>query len=246
METAKRKGQARLRLVVKDEGSEVGYKSGRSRWREMPDAASMGRTRSAGTRPDASQPDTVPCDLSPSLRARALWPPTASHAARNASVDIRLINAQTVNSVNANPGNDTHENRRMAKRPSLPASPFWKRLEEALGDKPAWQPFNANYVATRLKKSQGSVHRWYTGQGYPELDQALALAKEGGVCIDWLLNAVKPKYPISKDPTLRRLLEICEDLPKEGRSAVLRSAEGELLRKQQEEFAAQEAAKKKA
>jgi hypothetical protein len=159
---------------------------------------------------------------------------------------MRLINAQTVNSVNANSGNAGRDNRRMAKRPSLPASAFWKRLEEALGDKPSWQPFNANNVAMRLKKSQGSVHRWYTGQGLPELQQALDLAKEGGVCIDWLLNAVKPKYPISKDLTLRKLVEICEDLKTEGRAAVLRAAEGELLRKQQEEFAALEAAKKKA
>lgn len=239
------KTQARLRLVASNE-SFVGYKSGRSKWRDTPDAASMGSTRSAGTRPVASQPETVPCDLSPSRRAKALWPPTASHAARSASVDMLLINAQTVNSVNAESGNRARDNKRVATRPTRKPSPFWARLEETLREAPLWQPVNANHVAEKLDMSQGSVYRWFTGEGLPELRTALQLAKEGGVCVDWLLNNVKPKYPISKDPTLRALFEICEELKDDGRAAVLRAAEGELLRKQQAEFAAAEAAKKKA
>lgn len=77
--------------------------------------------------------------------------------------------------------------------------------------------------------SQGSVYRWYDGTGFPELDKALRLAKDGGVCVDWLLNNVKPKHPISKDPILKELLEICEEMDAEGRERVLRAARGELL-----------------
>lgn len=120
----------------------------------------------------------------------------------------------------------------MARRPQLRPSDFWLRLEEALKGNPKWQPVNSNNVAAKLGMSQGSVHRWYTGAGLPELSTALQLAKEGGVCVDWLLNAVKPKYPISKDPTLRQLIELCDGLDEDGMKAVLRSAEGEQLRKQ--------------
>jgi hypothetical protein len=145
------------------------------------------------------------------------------------------INAQTVYSVNAGTGNSVPENGRMGKTATFAPSAFWKRLDEALGDR--WAPLNPNSLATRLGMSQGSVHRWYRGFGLPELTTALELAKEGGVCVDWLLNAVKPKHPISKDPLLRELFEICEDLQEDGRQAVLRAAKGELLQKQASDIA---------
>lgn len=111
-------------------------------------------------------------------------------------------------------------------------SPFWRRLTEALGDK--WAPLNPNSLAKRLGMSQGSVYRWYRGEGFPELETALELSKAGGVCVDWLLNAVKQKHPISKDPLLRELLEVCEDLYGDARQRVLRVARGELLQQQGE------------
>jgi hypothetical protein len=143
---------------------------------------------------------------------------------------MNSINAQTVDCVNANSGTPRPDNGCMSKTAIFAPSAFWKRLAEALGEK--WHPLNSNSLATRLGMSQGSVHRWYRGSGLPELQTALYLSKEGGVCVDWLLNAVKPKHPISKDPVLRELLEICEDLGEEGRWAVLRAAKGELLQKQ--------------
>lgn len=239
-----KRNQARLRLVV--DNSSDGYRSGRSRWRETPETASMGSTRSAGMRPDASQPDTVPCDLSPRRRARALWPPTASQASLSASIDMPEINAQTVNLVNANSGNARRDNRRMGREPARQPSEFWKRLEETLRDRPLWQPVNANHVAKRLGMSQGSVYRWFTGEGLPELDTALDLAAEGGVCVTWLLRGTKPKFPISSDPVLRSLFDLCEGLSEDGRKEVLRSAENEKLRKEAAERAASESAKKRA
>jgi hypothetical protein len=154
MSTEKPMDQARLRLVVNnDRESDGGYKSGRSRWREIPDTSSIGRTRSAGTRPDESHPETVPCDLRPSRRAKALCPPTALHASSNASVDMRLINAQTGITVNAVSGSRAADNRRVAKQPTLKPSPFWERLDDALGKHPSWSPLNANSVAKKLRMS---------------------------------------------------------------------------------------------
>ena len=209
-----------------------GYKSGRNRWREIPDRHSTSSTRSAGKR-DVIQPETVPCDFRPSARARALCPPTALQASNNASLLMTPINAETGNGFNANSGNCARQTSRMGKRTELPASEFWQRLTEALGEK--WRPLNSNSLATRLKMSQGSVHRWFTGQGLPELSTALDLAKEGGVCVDWLLNGFKPKYPISRDPLLRELFEICEDLGRDARERVLRVARGELLQQQRDQ-----------
>lgn len=236
-----KKTQARLRLVVDNELDSGGYKSGRSLWRETPDTASIGSTRSAGTRPAASQPETVPCELSPKRRARALWPPTALQASRNASVDMPLINAQTDISVNANSGNRDLQTVRMSRRPVLKPSDFWLRLEEILKGNPAWEPINPNNIATKLDMSQGSVHRWFTGPGKPELETALQFARIGGVHVEWLLDGKKPKYIISKNPAMRELFEMCEGLDEDGIKAVLRSAEGEQLRKEKAEEAKKKA-----
>lgn len=234
---------ARLRLATSDGVlASRGYRSGRKRWRETPLTASTASTRSAGRR-DANQSDTLPCDLSPSLRANADCPPTALHASKSASLLMTLINAQTANLVNAQTGNRRRDNSSMSRTASFQPSPFWRRLAEALGDR--WAPLNPNSVATKLKMSQGSVYRWYRGEGFPELETALQLAKEGGVCVDWLLNNVKPKYPISRDPVLKELLEICEELHEDGRLRVLRAARGELLQQQGETHVESEPARKR-
>lgn len=229
----KSRNQPALRVFTSDGfwGS-TGYKSGRRRWRETPVRDSIDSTRSAGTRPVASHPEIVPCDFSPNARARALWPPIAEQASNKASLVMPQINAQTVNSVNAETGNRASDNARMGRTALRPASPFWARLEEALGEHPAYRPLNPNSLAKKLGMSQGSVYRWYTGEGKPELDKALKLSKDGGVSVDWLLNNVKPKYPLSKDPALRELLELCERLDPEGRERILRAARGELLQQQ--------------
>lgn len=226
-----KKGYARMRLAFVD-GLRVsrGYRSGRSRCLDTPDTASTASTRSAG-KPRMSQLETVPCELKPSRRAKAVCPPTASHASFNASLHMALINAQTDNAVNADSVEWQPDNKRMARTATYRPSAFWRRLDECLGEK--WAPLNANSLATRLGMSQGSVYRWFRGEGFPELETALHMSKEGGVCVDWLLNAVKPKYPISKDPLLRELFEICEELDAEGRALVLRAAKGELLQQRE-------------
>lgn len=232
--TITRKTQPALRLVTSDGLVVSGYKSGRKRLLEIPLTDSMASTRSAGTVPRASQLETVLCAPKSSRRAKALCPPTALQASNNASLLMFPINAQTDNRVNAVTGNRRVENGRMGRKAEKPASAFWKRLEEALGNNPRYMPLNANSLATKLDKSQGTTYRWFDGTGLPELQQALDLAKDGGVCVDWLLNNVKPKYPISKDPILRELFELCEDLESAGRERVLRAAKGELLQQHEE------------
>lgn len=99
-------------------------------------------------------------------------------------------------------------------------------------------PTSQNGVAQKMKMSQGSVGRWFHGEGLPELETCIELAERGRVCVDWLITGRLPKYPISKDPILREIVETCQTLDEAGRTAVLRTARGELLQKQADEIAA--------
>jgi hypothetical protein len=61
--------------------------------------------------------------------------------------------------------------------------------------------------------------------------------------VDWLLNAVKPKYPLSKNPLVKTLFEMVETFDDDALNSVLEHAEGVQLRRQK---AAAENTKKKA
>lgn len=211
-------------------GSSGGYRSGRSRDRETPETRSTSSTRSAGTRPELIQCPTAPCDLSPSNRANAVCPPTASHALKTASLLMPRIYRTTVDYVNNETVDSRGKNGRMTtKRPIYPASAFWKRLEEAIGSQ--FESFNQNTLADYLRIQPSAVALWYRGPGLPKLKTAIKLARDGGVSVDWLLSGAKPKYLISKSPVIRELFEICEQLDPQGEAltVLLRQARNELL-----------------
>jgi len=241
----KGKAHARLRLVTVG-GALVssGYKSGRKRWRETPDTSSMARTLSAGTRLAASQPETVPCDFKPRHRAKAVCPPTDLQASINASLLMRLINAQTVDVVNAGSVNGLRHSVGMGRKAESEPSAFWRRLTEAMREQDL--PISQNGIAVLLDMSQGSVARWFHGEGLPEIATCRDLALRGEVSVDWLLTGRKPKYPLSKDPLMREIFDICEDLDETGRQIVLRAARGELLQKQAADMASEKERTKRA
>lgn len=232
-------GQALLRLASTEDESDSGggYTSGRKTCRGMPDAASMASTRSAGTRPDAIHPDTVPCDFSPKSRARALCPPTFSHAARIAALYMPPFNATRVKSVNAYPANAKAHSPSMGREAESEGSAFWQRLVECWAEKGL--PTSQNGVAKSLPSeesdsktmSQGSVRRWFTGENYPAMPTLIEIARRGDVTIDWLVRGTLPKRPAQPGSPLERLLNVWELLPDEqhrGRGALLRDAEREL------------------
>lgn len=76
--------------------------------------------------------------------------------------------------------------------------------------------------------SQGSIQRWYHGEGLPELATCRTLAMMGKVSIDWLVTGRKPKYPIAKDPILGKLFDVCDQLGTDARKRILRYARAEL------------------
>lgn len=108
-------------------------------------------------------------------------------------------------------------------------SKFWLRLEEAL--KEQGRPVGQRAIARQLGMSQGSVQRWYHGDGYPELPTCRKLAGWGKVTVDWLITSRPPKYPISKNPTLSKILEGAESLDDEARKRILQAVRQELIRK---------------
>jgi transcriptional regulator with XRE-family HTH domain len=140
-----------------------------------------------------------------------------------------IINAQIVNRVNAYSANGELHAAPVGKRAETEPSDFWKRLTEAWGAKGL--PVSQNGIAMKLSMSQGSTRRWYTGEGYPEIDVLRALAKEGGVTIDWLLDERLPKSPIGKQTTLGMFLALWEQLDEAGKERIHRAALGELALK---------------
>lgn len=207
--------------------SSGGYKSGRSFDRDTPDTRSISSACSAGGLPSLNHACIVPWDRKPKALASASCPPTALHASSNADLLMSRLNEKNVEYVNERIVESGAKNKRMGRRVEYPASEFWVRLEEAIGDH--YPEFNPSALARKLRMSQGTIHTWYLGNGLPKLKRALQLAREGGVCVDWLLNGVKPKYAISKSPEIRELVDVCEQLGADGLQVILRNARNELL-----------------
>lgn len=109
----------------------------------------------------------------------------------------------------------------MGKKAQTPASPFWNRLVRA------WDrqglPTSQNGVATKLGMSQGSTRRWYTGDGLPEIQQVIELARLGRCSIHWLLTG-EGLETVNPDPDTASLLKHWNALLPEARTALLRAA----------------------
>lgn len=112
----------------------------------------------------------------------------------------------------------------MGKRAETKPSEFWQRLTKAWSRQGL--PTTQNGVATKLNMSQGSTRRWYTGEGYPEIEQLLTISKLGKCSIHWLLTNNGPET-VDYDPDTAALLRHWAILTPEARANVLRTARGE-------------------
>lgn len=134
------------------------------------------------------------------------------------------INAYSVYTVNACGVNAVTHAPVVGKRAASKPSEFWQRLAKA------WEkqglPTSQNGVATRLNMSQGSTRRWYTGEGYPEIEQLKEIARLGKCSIHWLLTNEGPES-VNLDPDTAALLRHWAILTPEARTTVLRTARGE-------------------
>ena len=104
----------------------------------------------------------------------------------------------------------------MAK--TAPISPFWKRLTEL-------SPFvgkNQKQIGKVVGKGQTAANKWKLGKGLPTLENAITLAKKGGVCVEWLLTERGPRAPGVEDPDTAALLRHWQLLTQEAKADVLR------------------------
>lgn len=139
------------------------------------------------------------------------------------SVLTAPFNAQTVKRVNAYSAKPFGNMASMGRPTESEPSPFWKRLVQSWGARNL--PTTQNGIAKRLDMSQGSVRRWFAGEGYPETDTLIKIASLGRVSIDWLLTGKHHSSGVDKD--LDDLLDIWDQLDGQAREHVVRSAKGE-------------------
>lgn len=88
----------------------------------------------------------------------------------------------------------------------------WARIKEALHDKKL--PATQVYAAKMIGVEQPSVSDWNKSGMYPSMENAVALAKRLGVCVEWLLTERGPKHPGPPgDEHAQELWAIWEFLP---------------------------------
>lgn len=137
---------------------------------------------------------------------------------------MSYINAQNVYPVNGQDVNAQCDHKRVPSRPTTPQSAFWSRVLRAIASAPkSALPTTQNGIATKLDMSQGSVRRWFTGEGLPELATAIDLAQRTGVCVEWLLTGRGDMYPhgSQRDPFYHAVLEILSEFPEDERVRTL-------------------------
>lgn len=111
------------------------------------------------------------------------------------------------------------------RKAGSPPSRFWERLTEALREQGL--PTSQIGVGRLVGVTHGTTWLWYHGETLPELDTCRRLALKGRVTVDWLITGREPKYPISSDPVLAKIMEISITLGPSGREAVLKTARRE-------------------
>lgn len=73
----------------------------------------------------------------------------------------------------------------------------------------------------------GSTGRWYHGDGLPELETLIDLARRGKVTVDWLLTGQLPRSSFPPNSPEGRLFVAWDGTNEEGRGHVLAVAEAQ-------------------
>lgn len=99
---------------------------------------------------------------------------------------------------------------------------FAKRMDEVCNDLNLPQGRGRQTaLGKRFNVTAKAARKWLTGEGYPELVLAVAIANDAKVHLTWLLQGVGPKRPASAQGVADVLQEGIEALPKDDRKAVL-------------------------
>lgn len=99
-------------------------------------------------------------------------------------------------------------------------SDFWLRLKSIR----AFEHLNQRQIGKIAGVGQTAANKWKLGTGWPTLENAIALATKGGVCVEWLLTERGPRTPEPEDADTAALLRHWAVLTPEARISLLRTA----------------------
>lgn len=105
----------------------------------------------------------------------------------------------------------------------------WMRAKMAL--KEMNKPMTQQEVAAKLGVKQSSISEWNEPGKYPEMKNALALAKLAGLNVQWLLTEEGPRRPVPSDPDAQRLWSAWPKISAADRRELAVLAEGFLQRR---------------
>lgn len=100
----------------------------------------------------------------------------------------------------------------------------WQRMKEALSE--ARKPSTQVEVAKALDIQQPSISDWNKPGGYPSIENAVAVARMAGCCVEWLLTGRGPKRLPPTDPEAQQLWTTWAGLTPTAKSRLLAYAAG--------------------
>src|SRR3990170_1084688 len=111
---------------------------------------------------------------------------------------------------------------------------FASRLNTAIDESqfgiPAKGDGRSSAVGKLFGVSQRAAWKWLAGEGYPQLDRAIAIARKLKISVEWLLTGLGDKHVISESNIeLAHLLEIWHKMPETVQDQFLRLGEALIM-----------------
>ena len=100
-------------------------------------------------------------------------------------------------------------------------SSFSHRVNEICSDMKLPERGRQGALAKLFGVTQKGARRWLVGEGYPEMQMCVRLAKWAGVQLEWLLTGRGPKYESSMASDRLWVLEALDDMDIERAQATL-------------------------
>ncbi len=98
---------------------------------------------------------------------------------------------------------------------------FAGRLHEVCDDMHLPKHGRQTLLAKKFGVTQGATKKWLTGEGYPTIDNIVAICEWAGVNVNWLIQGTGPKRTDTVDTKSLVLGEAIETMPEPDRQQVL-------------------------
>lgn len=105
--------------------------------------------------------------------------------------------------------------------PSDTLNSFADRLHEVCDDMKLPKHGRQTLLARKFDVTQGATKKWLSGDGYPSMDNIVAICDWAGVNVNWLVQGVGPKRTDGIDTKSLILGEAIESMPEPDRQQAL-------------------------